>query len=447
VTAYWVDDGGSNTAPFDTLAKAATSWDNLVAGVAAALTTSGNIVYCGHDHNDPNKAASWAAIGPTSGLPVSIISVDSTNATPTYMVGTGNQFSSLGGAYTLTFDGVFALYGVKAASGTSVRIFVDSDESLLSDECRFVLGAGSYVYLPPIAWCLSHHRNLTIDLSADAGTPRSTSVFDNADNITLYIEGLSFVAAGDRTGTVFNTFSSGGAQRISGVDCSGFTNATLCELFSPTNFSSQLTAHNCKTAATWAPFASGTFGRSSGRAILTNVGPADAPTYLYLRDYFGVLVSTADIYRTSGGTVEDIACSWLITTTANCAEGAPFYSPWMYGTVEAGSRTFDLYITNDTADFTDAEVWLEVEYLSTADEPQWALATDQRATITTTAAAQTDDTASTWNGSGPSFTYKQKLSVAATVGESGQFRARVAVGKASIASSRYFYCDPLASVT
>ncbi len=181
---------------------------------------------------------------------------------------------------------------------------------------------------------------------------------------------------------------------------------------------------------------------------MTNIGPADAPTYLLHQCAEGVAVSATAIYRTGGATVEGDACAWLITTTASCAEGAPFYTPWIYGTVAStGSKTFTLYITNDTADFTDAEVWLEVEYLKDADEALWTLATDQRATITATAAAQTDDTTSSWNGTGPSFTYKQSLAVTATIGETGQYRARVAVGVASIAGSRYMYCDPRIFVT
>jgi hypothetical protein len=183
--------------------------------------------------------------------------------------------------------------------------------------------------------------------------------------------------------------------------------------------------------------------------MITNVGPADAPASLYFGCYEGNVASSTSIYRTGGATVEGEATAWLITTTATCAEVLPFYTPWIYGTIAStGSKTFDLYLTSDlAADLTDAECWLEVESLSTSDEAIWALATDQRATITATAAAQTDDTTSTWNGTGPSFTYKQKLSVTATVNETGQFRARVAVGKASIASSSYFYIDPKVTVS
>jgi hypothetical protein len=173
-----------------------------------------------------------------------------------------------------------------------------------------------------------------------------------------------------------------------------------------------------------------------------NVGPSDAPTSLIERVYQADLVSTTAIYRTGGAAPEGDATAWLITTESTNSEAAPYHLPWMYGTVEAGSKTFTVHITNDTADLTDAEAWLEVQYLGTSDSPLSTLASDQRASPTATAAAQTDDTTSTWNGTGPSFTYKQKLAVTATVGEAGQYRARVVIGKASVASSSYLYVDP-----
>ena len=47
----------------------------------------------------------------------------------------------------------------------------------------------------------------------------------------------------------------------------------------------------------------------------------------------------------------------------------------------------------------------------------------------------------------PAYNYMQKLSVTATVNETGQYRARVAVAVANIASTRYFYIDPKVTVT
>jgi hypothetical protein len=285
-------------------------------------------------------------------------------------------------------------------------------------------------------------RNCTVDFSAESSN-QAASPLQSGASCKIRITGLSFINAQYRTGTVYSAVGNATDAVFDGCDFSGFTNATACEVMnagSPQGSSIQFV--NCKMVPSWVPFSTFTAGRYSGRVEFFNCGDADAPTYMYARDGIGDALASAIIYRTSGAAVEGDACSWLITTTANCAEGAPFYTPWIYGTVNStGSKTFDCYITNDTADFTDAQVWLEVEYLATADEAQWSLATDQRATITTTAVAQTDDTTSTWNGTGPAFTYKQKLSVTATVGETGQYRARVAVGVASITGSRFFYID------
>lgn len=423
--------------------KADTSVANLIAYDAAAFTTSGNTIYFADDHNDPNKAAHWTLTGPTSGLPVILISADRTLSTPTVKAGTGNQLSSLGGAYTLTLDGSFALYSMRAASGGRISLTADGDEVGVAYECLFASGNAEYVALSQSSFL----RGCTIDCAADTGN-NSSAILSQATSGKAQIIDLTLINVTTRTGWVFTIQPTVGIVELSGLDASGLTNATLCELFSiGSSGGTTLTANNIKTAATWQPFTSGN-GSQMESATLVNCGPADAPTYLAARSYVGDLLSSTDIYRTGGATIEGVACSWLITTTANCSEHSPFYTPWRYGTISStGSKTFDVFITNDTADLTDAEIWLEVEYKSESTEAIWALASDQRATITTTAAAQTDDTTSTWNGSGPSFTYKQKLSVTATVNQTGQYRVRVAVGKTSVAGSAYLYIDPAVTVS
>ena len=97
-----------------------------------------------------------------------------------------------------------------------------------------------------------------------------------------------------------------------------------------------------------------------------------------------------------------------------------------------------------TAALTDAQIWLEVQYLGTSDEADWTLVDDHRV-ITNTAAAQTTDSASTWTGITEDF--KQKLEVTVTVNETGQYRARVCVGLASITSASSLYIDPKVTVS
>jgi hypothetical protein len=513
---YFVDDGGSSTAPFDTWAKAATSLSALDDDVALA---AGDTIYIGHNSIDQYEHAAHRTItGATSGIPISIISATQGSDPPTYAVGTANQIDTTEGAYDFTLSGGFCLYGVQIAVGRRASLSGGGNYSMCHHrKCKIILPANEHILLSNTG-TLCILEDITVDLSADGTTNRSGGVFPNNGTSSLFFRNLSFINAGYRTGDIFLPHGSSGNWTISGCDFSGFTNGTACELVNVGNIGAIVTMSNCLTAATWTPATSGS-PNVPGRLTISNTGPADAPTYLYINDRFGILVSSSAIYRTGGATIEGDATSWLIVTTANSSEHVPFYTPWIYGTISStGSKTFTCFITNDTSDFTDAQVWLEIEYLKDADEAIWTLATDQRATITTTPVAQTDDTTSEWveiSGSGtysqtgttmtvtdtahglivgnaivldctsgdgndgtytivtvptadtftvtsstsetvsgnctwqmaPLYTYKQSLAVTATVGETGQYRARVAVGVASIAASRYFYVDPKITVS
>lgn len=436
---YYVDSAATG-------ANNGTSWtDAWVSPNSLPSLASNDIVYISSTSVDAYAYAAHKTItGPTSSSPAVLISV--TSGTTTYAKSASNQFDTSTGAYDLTFDGAFALYGLRAKSGRNVHLHPDFDEVFFTSGCTLSPAAGAVVsYGATTANMRS--SDLTIDLSRDTSNTAASCLLCNGNVSVAQIIGLTFVGAQYRTGVVFDPNGNlVGVYDITAGDFSGFTNATLCELIGSRHTGAAVFS-NCKTAATWG-VATLSGGTTSTKYTLTNCGPADAPTHLYEQTGAGVLISSTDIYRTGGATIEGVACSWLITTTSVCSEHSPFYTPWRYGTLSStGSKTFEMFITNDTADLTDAEIWLEVEYKSESTEAIWALATDQRATITTTAAAQTDDTASTWNGSGPSFTYKQKLSVTATVNQVGQYRVRVAVGKTSVAGSAYLYLDPAVTVS
>ena len=151
---------------------------------------------------------------------------------------------------------------------------------------------------------------------------------------------------------------------------------------------------------------------------------------------------SSTVTRTGGATIEGTAVGWLVTTIAATTEHHRFYTPWIYGVCSStGSKTFTLYIGNNTADLTDAEAWLEVESMGDAGGSAQSELTTDRHVITTTAAAQTDDTGSTWSSA---QTYMQSLAVTATVDQAGLFRARVAVAKASVTDLRI---DPKVTVS
>lgn len=435
---YYVDDGGNNSD--------GSSWANAYTSLSAlddAVTlASGDVIYIGHDHVcQYTHAGNRIITGPTSGLPVIIISTTQGSNPVSYQKSTSNQIDTSEGSYYLRFDGSFALYGICMLSGAQIELFAEYDESFYSEDCTFKVAANTTLSLSGTMSIV----NPIIDLTADGTTGRSVAVITSADSSLLTIINPSFVNAAYRTGAVFyagqgynfgNTYCYGG-------DFSGFTNATTCELINTTNASIFILDH-VKTADTWTAF-SGTPASTVGYSVISNSGSSDtaAKGQFAYRFYAGDIVSSQSIYRSGGAEIDGDNIGWLVTTTSTCSIDYTFNTPYMLASVAStGNTTFDVYITNDTADFTDEEVWIEVLYLGTSSESNFSSASDRKANRLSSAAAQTDDTGSTWNGSGPSFTYKQKLSVTTAVNAVGCCMVRICVGVASINSSRYFYVDP-----
>lgn len=436
MTTYYIDDGGSNTSPFDTWAKAAPDLPTLDAAVTFA---AGDIVYVGHDSVDAySYSGTTNIIGPTSGAPVRIISATQGSSPAAYQKATADQINT-GHTYSIQFDGSFVLVGIQA-SVASLNMIGDSNEENGLYDCQINIGdndtftAGTSSGRVDIVDC-------TFDFSDD-GASRSTNVFTaSAVNRQGNVIGCTFASIGNRTGGIVDMVTTGGIE-ISGADFSSLAaGEELAEVGDGV-----LYMNNCITPSSFT-WITGTW-ETGGRVTAVNVGPANDPTALFAADYYGTVLSSSTIYRTGGAEAEGTNVSWLVTTESTCHELGTFRTPWIYGAIAStGSKTFDLFVVNDTADFDDDEVWVEIEFLGTATEAVFSRADDHRASITATPATQTDDTSSTWNGTGPSFTYKQKLSVTATVNVAGLYRARVHVGVASIASSRNFYIDPAVTVT
>ena len=409
MTIYYVDDGGSGTAPYDTWAKAA---PNLKALDAAVAFASNDIVYVGHDSAETATHTGNATVVCATAAPAcQIISATSGSDPVAYQAASATQVNTSAGAYWLRFDGAVALAGLKLESGGTMSLYPDSNEDFSAQDCTFVLPANGVMNFD----CAASNngarflvKDCVVDLTADGSTERTAAAVGLSAK--MYVNGLSFVNAAYRSYAVLAaTPSYFHEAEFVNVDFSGFTFATPPGLVS-TYVAGPVIVRNSKTAATWTPY-DDTYGwYPSARLYFYNVGPANAPTYLLEADAYGSVTSTASIYRTDGATVGATPWAWLMTGSTLAKETSPFYSPWIIGAVAAtGSTTFSIYIANDTADFTDAEVWLEVECLETAGEPGTPIASGRRATLTTTPANHTDDAVSVWNGTGPSFTYMQKL--------------------------------------
>ena len=445
MAVYFVDDGGSATAPFDTWEKAAPTLASLLDAITIA---SDDIVYIGADSVSSGDAsgADQTFTGSTSGSPVYVISSTvGTGTTVSYSPSTSNQVDTSSGPYRMQFAGGWAFYGVCFNTGSYFQLYPTGPQTVLLESCTIKVAAAGYFEVNQNGFSKAVINKCTIDCAGDTSL-QSLAPMRFAPSITALISDLAFTnVTFRRQAAVFLATASGYRWvQLSGADCSGFTNTDTMPIVSG-SFQGLFTASNIKTKTNPVIFNADPVNLHTN-IMLTNCGPTDAPATIYHRAYEGNIASSSMVYRNGGATVEGDPTSWLVTTPDKAIEGRPYYSPWMYGTAEVGSKTAVVHITNDTAAFTDAEVWLEVEYLREADDPRFFYASDHR-TITTPPQPQDTDTNSTWAGADPAFTFKQELRVTVTVGQAGQYRARVAVGVPSIAASRYFFVDPKVEVT
>lgn len=445
MTVYYVDDGGSSTAPYDTWAKAAPTLSALVAGAGTALTTGGNVVYVGSDSVSSGDGATVTFTGPTSGV-VSLISA--TVGTTTYAKSSSNQISGTG---TYFWSGNLALYGIQSNTTDTITLSLPTSASaaealFYTEDCTFKPGSNRGVTLAGQGsgtFGKHRHINLTVSAANDSGAQSANFLTLNYGHFE--INGLTFVDSGShRTGVAIaggNSFVN--CIRVSGADFSPLTG--LAGIFKQTDSIGSAEIKNSKTVAS--PTWTNGSPNAAGSLLVTNSGSANSPTGLYYEDYYGTITSQTAIYRDSGASVESVATSWKLVSSAKAAPSRTLITPWIYGVLAStGSKTFDVFVTQDggSGDLTDADVWLEVEYMGTSSVPTAALGTDRCSVdgFFSGAAAQDDDTASTWTGS-ITATYKQRLRVTATVNVAGLYRARVALGKASTT----LYVDPLVTVT
>lgn len=438
----FVDDGGNDTTGLD-WDNAYTSLKSLMDAEASFLTTAGNEVVFGADMQcQEAHVASLEPIGPTNGAPVNFISstVYPGTSTVSYSKGTGNQIdTSESASYALTFNGAISLFGIKCKSGGHITLGGDNTERCINEDCTFlpgnnasVMGAASYSNRTIL-------RDCTIDCTADSASS-SANIFrvSNSAGIGGYfeIDNLTFSNVSNRTGSCIDPESGSGV--ITNCDFSGLP-AGLDII----QASGKVEITNCILATgntQWASY-DATQKESSAEHLWTNCGTSNRSWWLGHASMSAdggpsYLESVSTVYRTGGAAYDGTPVAWYVQPDTTF--GTPYNSPWMYGKFSStGSKTVDVYIAQDggSADLTDEEVWLEVQYPATAGSARWSTDTDRKTNYFSTAAAQTDDGDSSWTGI--TATYKQKLSVTVTAGIAGRFRCRVVA-----ATDKPFYIDP-----
>ncbi len=449
---YYISSSGDNS-DGTTWAKAYRNWQGLHTRTNTTALTSADTVWVDSAHDDTVVAYSSANIsikGPADGNPARIISA--TYNTNTYALGTTDQVYFNVGAYDFELDGSFAVYGVtfnakQTSTGRSLFLSCDWTEAGLFFDCTFKLPKEGRLRNASSQWGDFHFYNCTIScVNDDTNNTNPVCHFSSGG-----YEGIARFYSCTFTNLTFRTADpilNGYELYLSGCDLSNIPSGrALIGGFGGTSV-----INNCKLASTHTKYPS-----SSTHGCLTELtyhnsgstSEGDRPWYIYSWNREGFTEAVSDVKRGTGVIIDGTAIAWKFRSTpasaSNCSESNFAYTPWIYDyCATTGSKNFRIYFAQDggSADFNNNEVWMELEYLNTSGQPLWAYATDWRGSntaagnITSTPAAQTDDTVSTWTGI--TATYKQYCDITRTVNQPGRFRARLCLG----VYNKTIYVDP-----
>jgi hypothetical protein len=414
------------------------TWALAKATLQAAITAAGagGTVYLADTHAETFSANTTFTLPAAGNLPVTVITSDVlTGTSVSYVKATSVQLNASGASYDIVFDGTCVFIGVYFDVGDDYSFTTAAGERQRFENCTFELSAGS-VFLCGTDGVIQHN-NTSFILNQTATLSGALFNFAGAEE-SWELTGCTFSAASgalsNYTGIIFNA-ADNATVILQNMDLSGFTGASVV-VSRDANTLNWITMDACKLPSGVPVFSTAVYSDVKG-ALATR---CDGNNYGILHDSLWAQMTDADKTRTSGASDGD-AFAWKVVTTANCSIGNPYKTQSMpVWVADTGSKTFTVHIGNASADLTDTECWIDIEYLDTASSTLIANATNRNADILAAGTAHTDDTTSSWTGG---LTYMQTLSKAVTIGKAGLCQVRVVFIKPEVT----VYIDPLVTVS
>lgn len=431
----YVKHTGSNTAPYDTWAKAATTL-----ATAAGACAAGDNIYVSSTHSESTAGAITYNWPGTVTSPNYVVCVNDGAAPPT-AVATGGTITTTGNS-TITLastgdyvyiEGLTFVSGSAASGTASIQV---QGAINTTKNCTFnvsTTGTGSRIVFSAL-W--GRHTNLSIKFGA-AGQGINTGADSNG-----VVTGGSLLSGGTSPTALVVAFG-GGSLLIEDFDLSNASSSI--NIASAVGDSARFVMRNSKLPASWSgSLHSGTPGIGA-KYEMFNCDSGDTNYRYRCAGQFGTIQEETTLVRTSGASDGTTTFSWKIVTNANAENptltvDTPERVRWNDTT---SAITLTVEILRDSAtNLKDDEVWIEASYLGTSGVPLGTFVSDTKADILATAADQTASSA-TWTTTGMSNPNKQKLSVTFTPQEKGYIHYKVRAAKASAT----IYVDPMATVT
>jgi hypothetical protein len=424
-----VDAGGSNTSPYDTWAKAATSLVTAVTGAAA-----GDVIVMGSDYTETITSALTIGPGTSNTNPYAVMCGTKATTAGLSDLTPGAVITVSTGGITLNGSGYYSgiTFIMSQAASLALSLAATNACAMRFDNCSFQISGGG--------------SGSVLDIGSYTAGGGSSSVLKNCTFKFSYA-GQKVSIMGGNVRIIGGSILSGGTSPTAfcGLDSSnrGATEFRVSEGFSLANCSAGVnlvTAGSMRSVfsdivlpTSWSGTPVAT--PAVGQAVELYQSYANTTLYrTYITRYTVTIRDDTSIYVTSGLVDGTTPYSYKLVTTANVS----YPNNVAYGqTMEVGNSTVGSQITvtvpiihDSVTALTNEQVYLQVGYLDTANG---VLVDDAPATVITTASAQTTSTAD-WAGSGYSNMTnpnKQELSVSFTPNQVGALICRVCMTAAS----------------
>jgi hypothetical protein len=412
------------------------SWANAHLTLAAAITASaaGDVFYVAHDHANNYGTSTFLTFKGTSASPNRVLCVNREGSVPPVEADlTTGAAEGTNGAFTnLSISGAAYIRGMKLAPGSGQTGQCDASigpasQVMILDTCTIALlssGANSRIELNGGLAGRTVLLNCQLLFSS---TGQGFSTVNTGQSEIIGPAGTSILASGSSVPTSLFRNATGYANLVvRGADLSALSGTLLA--------GANLGVVKLQASKLHASVTIGGLPTGAQQAGVELVGCSSAGNVSRNEkyQYQGTLTTETTIKRTGGASDGVTSYSWKIVPTANNEIDFPFESfdgyVWNDGT--GSSKTLTVHIVTDNVTLTDADIWLEVEYLGASGAPVTSLASDASSTVLTTPANQASSSEA-WTTTGLTTPIKQKLDVTFTPQMAGPVRWRVKYAKIS----------------
>lgn len=432
-----------------------TNWANAYTTLAAAtaVATNADTIYVANTHNASQTTAKTITCPSSPGL--RILVVTPSGASGNSGLATGAIEAIGAGSVIFTINGFAYFYGLSIYGATNNNV-----------ACRIEIGVASTPSALYFDTCVFELRSISTSLGIGylIGPARSTLIDDNLiefrntsfkfgstgqpfilGSAKTRFQNISFDSTGATPTTLLTGRPGAGSCVIEASDLSGESWSNLVGVAWDSPYDMLL--RNCKLPSGTA-LTTGTYSGPGGVSIrMENCDSGDTQYNVALGSYTGTVVDESTIVRTGGG-----ATSLRMDTSANTkfpystltVEGA------RYNSVVGTAQTLTIEFIHDTSSasgqgsgtsfaYTNAELWVELQYQGTSGFPLALIDIDDRAANVLSTPADQPSSSATWTTTGMTTPVKGKMECTFTAQEAGYLLFKVCFA----APSKVVYVDLL----